>query len=197
MVWTERRRSVSLRSSSSFPRSLLHLATTSWILPRYPHFLPPSLPPSLPPAIKLELAKISTSFSNNVLDPTKVPLSLLPPSLPPSLYWSFFSTSEFQCLLLIALPPSLPPFLPPSLRPFLSSSRKSQTWTASPLCSSPSQPFLPPSVPPSLLHSLPPSVPQAFSVVVTEKSDLDGLPTMFFDLFAQNAVQKGHKEATG
>uniref|UniRef100_I2CQQ3 oligopeptidase A n=1 Tax=Nannochloropsis gaditana (strain CCMP526) TaxID=1093141 RepID=I2CQQ3_NANGC len=38
---------------------------------------------------------------------------------------------------------------------------------------------------------------KAFSLLITDKAEVRGLPSMFLDLFAQNAVQKGHSEATG
>ena len=33
---------------------------------------------------------------------------------------------------------------------------------------------------------------KAYSLVITDKGELDGLPQMFLDLFAQNAAKKGH-----
>lgn len=38
---------------------------------------------------------------------------------------------------------------------------------------------------------------QAYSLLVTDKSELEGLPQMFFDLFAQNAAKKGHEGQLG
>lgn len=36
---------------------------------------------------------------------------------------------------------------------------------------------------------------QAYSLLITDKAELEGLPSMFLDLFAQNAAKKGHEGA--